>query len=242
MDYYDQIGDYINNALSEEERKAFELEMERDEQLKVAVENHGAAMDVVGSIFESEVRSVIEDESLKIGNEGVKVEEKDNGKGAKVKRMNWMRWAAAASVVFVLGWWGMNQLSDDNAKLYADTLVDTNWPINKGQDENEISQSISKYLSDMQEEAKSELKSYSTAEANFWLSEIYYNEMKFDSTLLYLPSIDKNMDKKRRDKINYLTVLSLYFSDDKKQAKDYFINLPADTDEFYLRHYAKLDF
>lgn len=131
MDYFEQIEAYINSTLSESERLAFEAAMESDAKLKQAVEDHTIAMDVVGSILEDEVRKVIADEllinneQLKInnGDEGVESEKlitntgvgengvgggQREGKITQVWRMDWMRWAAAAAVVFVMGWWGMN--------------------------------------------------------------------------------------------------------------------------------------
>jgi len=132
MDYYDQIEEYLNNALSEGDKIAFEIALTNDAKLKQAVDDHGVAMDVVGSILEGEVRKVIGEEEiinneqliidnggeenesgnengkLKIENGNLSNEEQKGKKGAKVRKMKWMRWGAAAVVVFVLGWWGMD--------------------------------------------------------------------------------------------------------------------------------------
>lgn len=136
MDYYDQIEEYLNNALSEVEKIAFEEAMRKDEQLRAAVESHGAAMDVVGSILEGEVRGIIDNEELKIGDKDLMVDDEGDGKrangkleaeggklsgveveegvrkGANVRRMIWIRWVAAAVVVLLLGWWGMDRFNN----------------------------------------------------------------------------------------------------------------------------------
>jgi len=122
MDYFDRIEEYLNNALSESDKIAFEEAMEEDLKLKQAVEDHGVAMDVVGSILEGEVRKVIDNEQLTIDNSleergKLDIAKEGTGNETKVKQMNWMRWVAAASVVFVLGWWGMNynvRMEQDN--------------------------------------------------------------------------------------------------------------------------------
>lgn len=255
MDYFERIEEYLNNTLSENDKQAFEEEMGKDAKLKQAVEDHEAAMDVVGSILEGEVRKVIGEEELKIGDGAVEVEDDVEDKGkmetgkkgienvAKVKRMNWMRWAAAASLVFVLGWWGMNQFSENNnSQLYASMYSDPTWPLERGQDSSDLNASIVKYFNTSKEEAKTELKSYSTPEARYWLSEVYFKEMKFDSTLLYLPKVSNDIDNERRDRINYLKILSLYFDGDKVAAKEANSTLPSDTDVYYNQIYSKLSF
>ncbi|MEM9547354.1 MAG: hypothetical protein AAGA77_15350 [Bacteroidota bacterium] len=140
MDYYDRIEEYLKNTLSEAEKFAFEKVMEQDADLKSAVENHEAAMDVVGSILEGEIRNVIENEQLVIDNEGSGIENgklkiengaaigkvENEGKEAKIKRLTWMRRAGVAILLLMLGWWGMFLFGTTDTKLaktiYADNF------------------------------------------------------------------------------------------------------------------------
>ena len=210
MDYFEQIDEYLNNALSESEKIAFENEMDRDEKLKEAVENHGAAMDVVGSILENEVRKVIDNEELIISNEYLVIDngeaeiesgklEVENEKGnriAKMKRLTWMRWAGAASVVFVLGWWGMG-LNSRRGQLMRFTLVDsqTRRPDvenyrGSGSVANVYEDAIRLFNLNRFKEAKSkffelEADGNYTDLARFCLGYIYFVEGEFHSSIKY---------------------------------------------------------
>ena len=109
MDYFEQIEAYKLNTLSEPDRLAFEQAMEADPTLAQAVADYHVAMDVVGSILEGEIRTIIENEALKSENlEGAREEEGQKGiddlgdqeekmgaKDTKVRRMNWVRWAVS---------------------------------------------------------------------------------------------------------------------------------------------------
>ena len=79
MDYYDLIEEYLKNNLSESDKVAFEQEMAADDQLRLAVENHDVAMEVVGSIFEGEIREVINNEQQAINNEQLIINNESEG-------------------------------------------------------------------------------------------------------------------------------------------------------------------
>ncbi|MDF1698023.1 MAG: hypothetical protein P1U56_19405 [Saprospiraceae bacterium] len=137
MDYYDQIEAYINGTLSYIERIAFEEAMKADPALQQAVKDHDVAMDIVGSILESEVRQVIDAEmSSGKGTEDdrISIDEEGKSESVTVKRINWMRWAAAAAMVFVVGWWGVqqyqfNQLEND---IYANYYESPKISVSRG--------------------------------------------------------------------------------------------------------------
>ena len=109
IDYYDHIDDYVNGLLQGEELKAFVGAMAEDVELAAAVENHGVAMDVIGSLIEDEVREVIgEVESEEDLSSTAQVEGIDSGKG-NVRWMRILRGVAAACVVGIVGYWGIAQ-------------------------------------------------------------------------------------------------------------------------------------
>jgi hypothetical protein len=235
--------DVVGSILEDEVRKVIEDEL--------LINNEQLIIDNVGEETESgklKVENGGKDEGEKEGESeksgGVVLPiggESKEGKGA-VKRMNWMRWASAAAVVFVLGWWGMDMLTGvDDSQLYSEIYSDPSWPAERGDDETDLSKSIIKYLTGNKDVAKLELQKLSSTESNYWLAEIYFKEMKFDSTLLFLP-IELGAENNKRDRINYLKILSLYFDGDKIESKEAFDKLPQDTDSYYQKLYSKLSF
>jgi len=245
MDYYDQIEDYLNGRLAPTERSAFEAEMEEDDSLRQAAADHEVAMDVVGSILEGEVRKVIAEEGQHVKVAGLNPKE-DNDKTkrtGRVKRMHWMGWASVAAVVFVLGWWGVREINQTSESiLFSDLKSEPAWPIERSSDEDSLSLLITEYFDGFAKEVKAEIKKKKNWQARYWLSELYFKEEKLDSTLLYLPESNLNSGIKRRDRINYLRILSLYFIGKRSEAKQEVAQLPVDTDSYYTKIYSKLVF
>lgn len=174
MDYFDHIEEYLNKTLSESERLAFERAMEADATLKQAVEDHDAAMDLVGSILEGEIRGVIEEEVIRneklINNNGEgegdgqenvgsRIAEEGGNKteSAVVKRMNWMRWVAAAMVMVVLGWWGVNELSMNRLEneIYSSYYLRPKLDTHRGMPNNSTNLDSIKYFFQLNDFAKS---------------------------------------------------------------------------------------
>ena len=158
----------------------------------------------------------------------------------KVRRLNWIRWAAAAVLIGVAGWWGVRQLQPNDSALYAKVYSDPSWQTERGGEENELAEITVKYFEGDESGAKSDLKGSSIADKNYWLAELYLREMKFDSTLLYLPTAVDSDNKLKRDRINYLKILSLYFSGNRAEAETVIQDLPEDTDTYYRDVYDQL--
>jgi len=64
---------------------------------------------------------------------------------------------------------------------------------------------------------------------------IWDNEEKYDSVLIQIPTISEAFEK--RDKINYLKIISLYALGEQDEMYQVIENLPPDTDQYYLNRY-----
>ncbi|MFT4534014.1 MAG: hypothetical protein ACJA1A_003537 [Saprospiraceae bacterium] len=239
IDYYDHIDDYVNGLLTGAELDAFEAAMVEDSGLADAVANHDVAMEVIGSLMEDEVRGVIgEVERESTSSLAQDVDSQDVQKG-KIRWMKVIRIVAAACVVGVLGYWGISNLTNEEQVLFAEVNSEPAWPSQRGDEANSLSDIFGQYFSGKKNKAKIELKLSKMEDAPLWLSEIYLQEEKFDSVLIFLPT-DTNSIKIKRDRINYLKILSLYYLKNPIEAIAVYKNLPKDTDQFYLDIYTKL--
>lgn len=59
IDYYQQIGAYLEGKLTREERSAFELAMSNDPALKEALSNHDVVNEALDHLVEEDIRSTI---------------------------------------------------------------------------------------------------------------------------------------------------------------------------------------
>lgn len=112
---YDYIDDYINGQLSEEERIAFEALLSNDSDLRLAVDNHVVAMDIVGSLIEDEVRGVLAETESPLN---VTTEETQKNE-SKIIGINWKKLIAAASVIAIIFVTGNLLLENRQEKIYA---------------------------------------------------------------------------------------------------------------------------
>ena len=61
MDYYELIQAYLDNALTEVQRKEFEAEMERDPQLRLTVEQFPVILDAIHAAGQDDARELVTD-------------------------------------------------------------------------------------------------------------------------------------------------------------------------------------
>jgi len=59
MDYYELIQAYRDNTLTADERKAFEAEMQRDDQLRMTVEQFPAILDAINAAAQDDTRKMV---------------------------------------------------------------------------------------------------------------------------------------------------------------------------------------
>ena len=242
IDYYDQIDDYVNGLLQGEELVAFEAAIGADSELASAVENHDVAMGVIGSLIEEEVRGVIKEEDDEEENLSNISDQKDNYPKALHGNVRWIkviRYVAAACVVGIVGYWGLSNLNNEIQVQFTEVYSEPGWPSQRGDETNELTEIFVQYFGGNKNRAKSDLRSIKLEDASLWLAEIYLQEEKFDSVLMYVPTATTN-DRLKRDRINYLKILSLYYLNKHDEATIIFNSLPQDTDKFYFDLYSKL--
>jgi len=211
--------------------------MSTDQALKQAVEDYPIAKMISESLIEDEVRGILGEKID--GKQEAEIHSKVAIRKTKIKSINsfYWKWLIAACIVGIVGWTGFElmQSKNDNV-LFADLVVPTIWDTSRSSDDtNLIQNAINDYQSGNTNLAKSKLRNYNTNQANYWLAEIYFNEEKYDSVLIQIPTISEAFEK--RDKINYLKIISLYALGNKDEMYQVIENLPPDTDQYYLNRY-----
>ena len=208
----------------------------KDKALKQAVEDYPIARLISESLIEDEVRGVL-GENLG-GNQEAGMHSTVVIRKTEVESKNtfiW-KWLIAACIVGIIGWTGFELMESKNDNvLFADLVVPTIWDSRSSDDTNLIQNAINEYQSGNTDFAKSKLRNYNTNQANYWLGEIYFNEEKYDSVLIQIPTISEAFEK--RDKINYLKIISLYALGEQDEMYQVIENLPPDTDQYYLNRY-----
>jgi hypothetical protein len=214
---------YLDNELTESGRSAFENRLTTDTEFK----NDFILFKEMEGFLQTKTKhgdalSILKD----VGSEM---------KGAKTKsgrkKVNW--WILAIVLVaMVVAWGAYQKLKIEKKVPYAELITEPIWAIEKSGNNNRISNALSQYLSGNMLAATDTLKKIDSEESLYWLSEIYAKEILPDSALKYLPTPPS--DKIRRDRINYLKIISLYESGDIEEAKRLYHEVRSDMDEYYL--------
>lgn len=237
QDPYEHIEAYLAGALSPEHKAAFEAAMASDDQLKQAVEDFGF-MDLIGeALVEQEIRGLVDAEV-----ESGAVEEE-----LPLRRIPNRLWPKLLLVLIGIAvLWVINtyviakQKETKHQPLFAEVINEPAWPGSRSDNPTKIEEFIALYQSGQEAIAKDSLKALSTAESYYWVSELYLNEQKFDSTLFFLQLDLDTDDKLRRDRKQFIHILALYFSGDKFRAKTAYASLPDDVHEYYLDRLGRL--
>ena len=243
MDFYEKIGDYLSDQLSEAEKKAFEQGMVEDSALKEAVENHPLAMNIIDTFIESEVRQSIH-ESEK-GSEAQKIDQ------IKIQILKTRQQRTRNSNIiilisgiifsaFILYYYFKENKTVSKDQIFAEVYDQPNWPTNRGSIEDSLTEIISIYLAGNANEIKDELKTLKNPESAYWLSEIYLWEQQADSTLKYLPKVQFNTPKNRRDRLLYQEILAYFLKDDLSKVYELKNSLPPDVDTYFLDRLERL--
>lgn len=241
-DYFEHIEDYKNHRLSEEAKKAFELAMVRDDSLQHAVDNHEVAMDVLDGIYEDQLRGMISEHDKQKKKLNTTKTDKNTSLGTtNKKKKNWWWMIGLLAIIFlitifVLKWSAKETIS--NTTQFAQIYNPPSWPLQRGDDHDDISKAMSMYFNGNKNQAKSKLSLLESPISQYWLSELYLLEERMDSTLYHLPNMDMIPNKK--DRIHFMHILSLYYSGKKDDAIKLIQNLPSDISPYYKKKYEKL--
>lgn len=99
--YFERIDQYETGALSPTEQDAFEAELATNAELREALALYRQAGDVIEQQIENQLRAQLESWAAA----GQSAEQAPAGRVVRM-RVGWVRWAAAASVALLLGWFG----------------------------------------------------------------------------------------------------------------------------------------
>lgn len=218
---------YISGAMTSSEKTTFETRLKSDEGFRREfdlykemdgflddMEKKGAALGVL--------REVGEEVKAPKGNDGI-------------------LWKVALGLLFMILIGLLITIfsrEDSVPRSYAEFYVEPTWPIERSDTKDSISMAIAKYLNGDINSATKELRLMQTEDSQYWLAEIYAKEMMHDSVLLYLPSSFK--EKVRRDRNNYLRIISNYNLGAQPKVLELLSKLPLDTDKYYTDLYRKL--
>lgn len=228
MDYYDRIEAYLNKTLSEDENNAFEKAMENDPELRAAVENHDVAMDVVSAIIEGELREIIDIEEKAIENGKLRIENVENNevgkekRAGRMRRLDWMRWAGAAVVVLVVGWWGLGENANDKLLSETDKIHHKNarpGSLRGGNDTGDVKDSITstfrrgRFEQSLELSKKLENKNPSQF-THYYIAQNLFKLRRHDQCIETIRSKPQYLD----EHLQIILVMSLLLVDEKSEA------------------------
>lgn len=225
-DFFEQIEDYLEGRLSEEDKVTFEKEMSQNPQLKQAVNDYDILGMIGDALIEEEVKKSVEQV----------LEEEDR----KTEYRKYIKWIIAIVALCLIGLIGKQYLIPPPQPSYADLFIETEWPTpERGNEIDTIVLATDLHLQGKTDSAVYLLNELNTLKAFFWITEIYSNPMQADSVLKYAPNFVK--DKVYRDRVNFLKILAFYSQGAKDQYMKLINNLPEDTDPLYLEKYKLID-
>jgi len=149
---------------------------------------------------------------------------------AKPKFLNWTSFMVAASFLLLVFF--------AQGISYSDLYEDPIWLVERGGVQTEISDAVTEYLKGEKELAIQKLDSINSSESNYWIAEIYAKEMVGDSVLKYMSLTNQN--NTRRDRINFIKIITLYNMNRKEEAIQMILDLPPDTDPYYIERLSPL--
>ena len=216
-DYWEHIDDYLGNNLSPEAKLSFENALKSDKKLESAVENYDKLKSISSEFLDEEVRNVLSKlEAPKKGN----------------TKLKYVIILVAIAVLGLISY--LYQADKKSELLYAEVYEEPAWPIRRSVD-NSLSDAIKLGMDGNIEMAKQKLldSGLETSEQQYWIAELFASKEMADSTLAYLPK--SWHDNIRRDRINYLEILSYIKKGQNEKAKQLIDALPPDTDDWYIK-------
>lgn len=243
MDYFEQIDDYLNDKLSNEEKQAFEHEMNQNESLKKAVEDHPVAKEVIDRLLEADIRATVEaHNSVNETEEFIKADTQPGIRNQTNRTSQWII-GVAAVIVVIYGFYRfmqptVNLVSTPETRV-ASVYSAPVWPTVRGENDT-LSSIIDLYQSGQKTSAKQALLLIDSDDSKYWLSELYLSEYKGDSTLMYLPDYNSAVTQQKRDRLYFNRVLATVLTNNYKDAQKMIANAPENMDEYYKERLASV--
>ena len=225
VDFFEHIDEYIKDQLSPEDKQAFEAKMTVNPTLRSAVDNYDLLKEISMGFLETEVREIL------------------NQTNDAPKKPNNYRWIWVTTIIVLLIAFAYYLISSNGKKesvQYAELYIDPAWPIDRSESTDTLSDAIKIALNGNTSSAVMMIKKTSLPndEKNIWIAEVFAKSGHADSTLYYLPA--SSDIKLKRDRINYLKIISLYQKGKKEEAKNLMEALPDDTENIYIMILKKI--
>jgi hypothetical protein len=228
LDFFEHIDDYVQGKLNAKDKLTFENELKENELLKAAVENYDLAKEISLGFLEAYIRGVLSDT-------------KPIAKSPKKPNYKWIWVVIAALLLTIVGYFVLDSNIKPQKINYADIYKAPTWPMDRSDDGNQLAAAINTALggdlsSGIMMLKQSELPH---TEKQLWIAELFAFDLQSDSTLLYLPL--QSSDNVKRDRVNYLRIISHYQLDEMQKVKQRIAALPSDTDKWYMDIYAEMN-
>lgn len=136
IDFYTQVGKYLDGHLSEADRLTFETELNTNEELRHAVENHDVMEGVLDMLWEDDAREVAmkareSAEEIDLGDEVV-----DKKPNKLISIRKFMSYAASLVALVMVGFLLMQQLNSSTNVLYAASYTEFQSTVKRGVNDN----------------------------------------------------------------------------------------------------------
>ncbi len=229
------IEDYIKDELTAADKRKFEAAMSTDKDLAQAVDDFPLLGMIGEALIEQDISNIVNDELYK--------SQQITTSYSYMRKVIYGILLGLLIVVLMVYLTQSNKGHKENntpKQLYASLYTEPAWPVNRSDTEDNISKAISEYLNGKSSKSKNTLKSMSTEASEYWLSEIYLSESKYDSTLIYLNTdIGENTEERKQRKL-YIQILALYLSGRETEAKKAIDSLPSDMDSYYMDRLSRI--
>lgn len=207
------------------------MALTKDEALAIEVDNVRIAKNLGKAVLESEVRELLS------GRETLKKNKRLNTKSTSDNKIiKGLIITVIILIGFTVIYFFLSKPLNTNVK-FADVYIKPIDPSERGSATDDISNAIRLFRNGDTSQSKFILKNINSVESRYWLSELYLQEEKGDSVLMYLPEATSMINK--RDRLNYLRILSYFLNGQQDKLQNAIDSLPQDTDEFYMKIYEK---
>ena len=227
---------YIDDDLSEEERKQFEISLQEDSEFRADYElysqMHTHLSERVKYDKSLSALKEVHIEQTKLRSEEVPIQ------SVKKSRINWWLLSSAAAIALLAVFFFFN--TKTKPVQFADVYVAPAWPTSRSGDDR-LGELFSLYQQGLKEQAFDSVYTtdlLSEDQRAYWLAEMYLAEMKGDSVLKYVGHV--NSPSFKRDRCYYLEAVALYLKKDKATLELYIQKLPKNIDNYYLNIIHKM--